>query len=445
MGKRFSVETVFSAIDKMTLPMKKIENSMNRFAGRAKQNFRSLSRVTGKVSKSMFGLAKSTVKWTAGLGIGGGVLMTMLNKSAIKSEVLAKSVGMSVQTMEALAQAIKPAGFDIEHVVDLVEEMNNKFGEVDPEKLGGVKDSFKLLGLEFENIKKLKVEEQFKVIADAALQMKDAQKAQSALDQLMGGEANKVMGVLRQRGKSIAKILEEQNKLTFRTEESRRGARQFVSQLAVLETQISSLAFHISGLAGVTVGRLVERVSDAVSNNKKTINEWLDFAMLKLDDYGVKFEGWMKSITKDDIKGFWEDIKGYAETTKEALDMLITATKAVKSVFSFSSSAGKSNVMNDGTKIIGGSPFGPSSSSGGVTGKAKKNMSLVDALRSTLGLFPITKTNPEHAQPTQSSTTTRTESVSTSEVRIIMPNGMRGEMSAPSSGVGIVNSGRLFD
>ena len=229
----------------------------------------------GKVTQETGALAGMFAK------IGGGAVAAttaigMLNQSSVETESLAKSVGMQISTLEALGSAIAGAGFTKDSIVDLMEEMNNKLGESNGLKeITPVTEALQILGLTFEEIQDLSPEEQFKKITNAALQMKDAQQAAAAMDIMMGAEANKVTGALRQQGKSIEEITAAYAKLSFRTEEGRQGARLFASQFAQAQKIVGSLTMQIAGLAGKHLAPLLNQFNDFAIANKKAINERL--------------------------------------------------------------------------------------------------------------------------------------------------------------------------
>jgi len=81
--------------------------------------------------------------------------MIFISKQASEHDALAKSVGLSSKSLSAWGGVVAKAGFDTSHVIDLVEEMNNKFGELESlGEMSSATDSLKMLGLSFEDIKK---------------------------------------------------------------------------------------------------------------------------------------------------------------------------------------------------------------------------------------------------------------------------------------------------
>ena len=275
MAGRFSIEAVFKAVDKLTAPVTRMQNRVGKFTRGIARGMKSVDKAVSGVVKS-FGKGSATI--AKGVGIASasiGTFVTLFNKATVESDLLAKSVQFNVDKLESIAGAIAPAGFQIDNVVDLIEEMNNKIGE--SAGLGSVTtpvaESMAILGLNIKDIIDLSPEKQFESIANAALAMEDAQKAAAAADILLGGEANKVIGVLRQQGKTIDEIIAKQEALNFRTDESRQGAMDFVMQLQLMTKGLTSLGSEISGLIGKRMAPLIKKITEWAAANKELISE----------------------------------------------------------------------------------------------------------------------------------------------------------------------------
>ena len=121
------------------------------------------------------GMLKKAALAVAGVTSAMAALTVIVNKTTGANIALAKSVGVSAEFLEAMGGVVRPLGFEMENVVDLVEEMNNKIGESAGlgQPISGVTDSLKILGLEFKSLKELAPEDQFIQILDAAKNLED--------------------------------------------------------------------------------------------------------------------------------------------------------------------------------------------------------------------------------------------------------------------------------
>mgnify|MGYP003142767469 CR=1 FL=1 len=278
---RFSIDAVFNAVDRFTAPVNRMQNRVKKFSLSATASLKRVDRGLSAIIKGAGRFSAVAAGAIAAIGSAAFAAVTAINKTTSRTSRMSEAVGVSVDTVEGLAGAISGAGFEVDNIIDLVEEMNNKLGESRGlQQTLPVQESLAVLNLSFKELKDLAPEEQFKRITDAALQMSDAQKAASAVDILMGGEANKVISVLRQQGKSVDEIVARYNALNLQTEESRRGAMRFTDAIGFTTRFISSLGQLIAGLIGGRLEPLLQRFQEFVAANKELIqlkvSQWVD-------------------------------------------------------------------------------------------------------------------------------------------------------------------------
>ncbi len=276
MASRFSIETVFKAIDQITRPVAKMQSRIDRMTASTERGIQRLSRSTDHLSSRLTDAGTSGAVGLAGPVAVAGTALTLINKATTETDLLARSVQVSTGTIDGLTHALRGAGFETEDVISLVEEMNNKLGEsAGLQEITPVTESLGILGLSFERIKDLSPEEQFLAITDAALKMEDAQKAAAAADILLGGEANRVIGVLREQGGTTADLIARYQELNFLTEEGRFGAAAWSDSMNTTTTIVSSLGKQIAGLAGKQMSPLLDLLNETAVANKALINEQL--------------------------------------------------------------------------------------------------------------------------------------------------------------------------
>ncbi|WP_419779814.1 hypothetical protein [Maridesulfovibrio sp.] len=202
-----------------------------------------------------------------------GTAVTMTNQVTGEQVKLARALGVSAEGFQAWGGIAKEAGFEVDTVGDLIEEMNNKLGEsAGLEEITPVKESLQMLGLSFQELQNLAPEEQFKAIAKAIKAMPDQQAAVSAADILMGGEANKFFGYLRSRKEGVDEILAQQKRLNVLSEEGRKGAADYNTAFSQMTTVVGSVAAEVSGLIGGALAPLVTeyapKIADYVRSHK---------------------------------------------------------------------------------------------------------------------------------------------------------------------------------
>lgn len=244
-------------------------------------------------------------KWIVGGAAAITGMATAANKATAEQYRLAQSVGASAESMEALAGVAGGIGLNYENVIDLVEEMNNKLGEMKGlGEMTAVKESMKILKMDFRAIKDLKPEEQFEQIIDAAVKLEDQSKAVSAVDMLMGGEANKIIGFLRTQGTTLEELVTKYRRLNMQTEEGRRGALKYSDSFRTSLLVVGSSIKEFSGIFGQYLAPYIDIFNKWAADNKELIqlrlHDWAKKSADFVADLGIallKVAVWIKRIS----------------------------------------------------------------------------------------------------------------------------------------------------
>ena len=227
--------------------------------------------------------------------------ITSVNNETTKMTNLSEAMGVDINLVQGLGHAVKSIGLDYEHVTDLAEELNNKIGEsksiyqdwlkgdkLEGKKLklvGGVEDSFKGLdfsiidkkfkGLDLEHQFKLfsskNATEQLKLVMDTASKMKDAQKAASMVDILLGGEANKILSLLRSKHMTLSELIKAQEKMNFLDKEGIAGAKAYSAEISNAKGIWHTIIQQFSGIMGKYLTPIVKKTDEWITAHKKII------------------------------------------------------------------------------------------------------------------------------------------------------------------------------
>ncbi|MCE9902506.1 hypothetical protein [Hafnia paralvei] len=251
------------------------QEALNRDLKRAEQ----FKRVQG-LGKGAFAKAGNIAAsmFPGGLALGGGGLIAgalgsliapaARNAQTAEKVGIAKSYGVGVETFNAWDSLGKQYGMNGENFGDLFEEYLHKAGEYKQNgKQGGLQDAFETLGFKAGDLAGLSDLEQFSKIVERALTLKDQSKASFALDSLFGGEASKMLMLIKQSGKSYRDLMDEQKRYQLVTEEGARGAMEGNRAVTNLQTVLSSAMDEISGQLG---GELSPQIKDLTNN----LAEW---------------------------------------------------------------------------------------------------------------------------------------------------------------------------
>ncbi|MBC2610104.1 MULTISPECIES: hypothetical protein [Citrobacter] len=235
---------------KLNVQMQKAQR-IQAFKGAGKGLFRRGLGIAGQVG-GMFG---------SGLAIGGGgvvasALGTLIAPAATNAETatrtnVAKSYGVDVATFNAWDSLARQYDMNAENIGDLFEEYLHKSGEYKQNgKQGSLQDAFETLGFKAGDFAGLSDMAQFDKIVERALSLQDESKASFALDSLFGGEASKLLMLIKQSGRSYRDLMDEQRRYNLVTKEGADGAVAGNQAINNLRTVFSSAVAEISGQLG---------------------------------------------------------------------------------------------------------------------------------------------------------------------------------------------------
>ncbi len=260
----------YSGVTKEIKKASAAQEALNRDLKRAEQ----FKRVQG-LGKGAFAKAGNIAAsmFPGGLALGGGGLIAgalgsliapaARNAQTAEKAGIAKSYGVGVETFNAWDSVGKQYGMNGENFGDLFEEYLHKAGEYKQNgKQGGLQDAFETLGFKAGDLAGLSDIDQFSKIVERALTLKDQSKASFALDSLFGGEASKMLMLLKQSGKSYRDLMDEQKRYQLVTEEGARGAVEGNRAVSNLQTVLSSAMDEISGQLGGQLSPQIKSLTD---------------------------------------------------------------------------------------------------------------------------------------------------------------------------------------
>ncbi|EMM6485262.1 hypothetical protein RVW36_004517, partial [Citrobacter freundii] len=251
---------------KLNVQMQKAQR-IQAFKGAGKGLFRRGLGIAGQVG-GMFG---------SGLAIGGGgvvasALGTLIAPAATNAETatrtsVAKSYGVDVSTFNAWDSLAKQYDMNAENIGDLFEEYLHKSGEYKQNgKQGSLQDAFETLGFKAGDFAGLSDMAQFDKIVERALSLQDESKASFALDSLLGGEASKLLMLIKQSGRSYRDLMDEQRRYNLVTKEGADGAVAGNQAINNLRTVFSSAVAEISGQLGNELAPDIRNLTDDLAD-----------------------------------------------------------------------------------------------------------------------------------------------------------------------------------
>lgn len=208
-----------------------------------------------------------------GLAIGGGGMIATAmgsliapvatNAETARQTGVARSYGVDVGTFNAWDTLAKQYDMNGENIGDLFEEYLHKAGEYKQNgKQGSLQDAFETLGFKAGDFAGLSNMAQFDKIVERALSLKDDSKSSFALDSLFGGEASKLLMLIKQSGRSYRDLMDEQRRYNMVTKEGANGAVEGNRAITNLRTVMSSAIAEISGQLGNELAPDIRRLTD---------------------------------------------------------------------------------------------------------------------------------------------------------------------------------------
>ena len=261
------------------------ENRLRRQIDRTNNALRLRQRLgsVGRGLRTGAGLAgrgATTAGLLTGTTFGAGLAaITYTNKLTAEQANLAAAVGLTRKEMAIWSGILEQAGLSGDNVVDMVEELNNKFGESKGlyEQTTAVRESMEILRLDFEKLKRLKPDQQFKEIIRAAQEI-GGQRAMSAADMLMGGEASKIIGFLNSLNMPLAQLMSRFDRLYVGSQEGLEGAKAFGRAWTDLTFSLGQALQELTGIIGKELAPEMkgwaERMAAAFRDNRDQITEF---------------------------------------------------------------------------------------------------------------------------------------------------------------------------
>lgn len=214
----------------------------------------------------------------AALAIAGAVtavtaLVTITNKQTAVNTNLARSFGISAEAAENWGFLLSAIGLEVSAVTRLMKDMSVRIGQA-AAGIGSaetIKDAAKAINLEFDKLQKMKPEEQYIAILQAAKDSTDQATALAAAQQLGGRQAAQIVAYLRTQNGTVEEILANQARINVQTEEGRAGALRFFYALDDVGNAVSSIQALFSGLVGEGIAPFMELFNEWVRSNRDLI------------------------------------------------------------------------------------------------------------------------------------------------------------------------------
>lgn len=216
-------------------------------------------------------------------GLMGGALA--LNKKTAEEYRLSKQYGMSYRSYKNGSILAEQAGLNGENYGDLSEELSNKLGEQGNDK--SLNPLLAQIGMNKTQMTGSKQQQFDQVMQAISVGIKNksltAQQGESLADQLMGGEANKLVTYIASTGKSFKEVMDNAAQLNNVSEDEARAAAESSQVISNLwtsgETALQGMAGELGKAFEPQLKAWEQQATQWISNNKQLIaneiTEWV--------------------------------------------------------------------------------------------------------------------------------------------------------------------------
>ncbi|ELN2578476.1 hypothetical protein RY966_004250 [Enterobacter kobei] len=308
--------------------VEKLRNRYARLSEQIRETEREQSRLN--LSMRMRGAGVATLKgglWAGRATLAGGAMglggiiaagsgALALNAHTAEQRGMARSYGVSTNTFRAWDGIGKQMGLSGENLGDLAEELANKVGEI--KSLGeqsSVTDGLKMMGLNLSDLKGKSNEDQMATVLNRALKMNDEQAARSAVDMIMGGEANKIAAWMRMSGKTYEELMAVQKRYILTTEDSDEAAAK--GQFA-----LSNLWVSVSTAAQSVLGTLAGELAPSITKYADDFSGWFanggrELLVSRLKSFGGGISDFWTNNLQPVLSALWRGLEVLAEKINE--------------------------------------------------------------------------------------------------------------------------------
>jgi len=291
MPSRFSIETVFKAVDRMTKPVKNMGKGLKRFSNSAKRTFKQLGRAVKSADAKITSLAKKIgTVLIAGIAAVGGAAAVGIKQMAEFGDEAAKTarrLGVTTEALQELRFAAERQGVSSGILNSSFTALQKRVGELKSET-GSLYGFLNKTG-QTALIRQLKgaknTEEAFNILTVAMNKLEDPMD-KAALASAAFSRAGVDMLKLFEAGIPGIKALREEARALggVMSNETAAAAEAFQDSVSNLQLAIKGLGFTLLGGFLPIITKLQERFARLIASNRDFINQKLQDFIKKIID-----------------------------------------------------------------------------------------------------------------------------------------------------------------
>lgn len=248
-----------------------------------------------KAENALKGMAQTTGKLTAAIGITGGSMLAMAKAAGVMETAnlkTARAIGVSSAALDQWKISAGVAGTNASALVSGMAQVEKKMqglklGRVDT----GLAQNLAQLGLGYGAFSNMDATQRMRAVFSAAGGMKDQQKAALLVSETLGQGAHDFYDYMQLSGRSMDSILAEGRRLTFQTEASKRSAMMFNAEFNGLTGGLKSMAAFAGGAFGQAFTPAVREIKNLLAANREMIQSGIQGFAQNMAQTVIKITG----------------------------------------------------------------------------------------------------------------------------------------------------------
>lgn len=187
---------------------------------------------------------------------------------------LATQTGVSASELSALQFAAMQTGAEFDDIGGALEELNIRMGEVTRDGTGPAAEAFRTLGLDAAELGRMLPIDRLMEVADAISGIEDAAMRQFLADEIIGGDAFRIMPLLTQGREGIEDLMQAGRDLgVVLTEEDARAASQLTQAFNRMRAVMQSVTIQIGAALAPMASELAETFTSVASSVVKFVRD----------------------------------------------------------------------------------------------------------------------------------------------------------------------------
>ena len=187
---------------------------------------------------------------------------------------VAKSIGVGSEALNRWKTSASIAGANANGLVSAMSAIENKMqhlktGTVDI----GLAKNLGMLGLDYGNFAEMDSESRMRAVFNQADQMEDQRLAATLVGDILGQAGRDYYDALKLSGKSLDQQLAEAKQLDFVTEQSRKEASVFSSEIKAVYAAGKSIGAFLGNELGAQLTPIVRQIKQYLITNKEAIQK----------------------------------------------------------------------------------------------------------------------------------------------------------------------------